>query len=359
MKISAHFIARITGMILLAYIGSAVGKALSSPPFDDQEITATQLLMLSGAGLGLLTTHRWTVLPFQRLLQFLRGASLSSITTLTMGMLLGALIAALIAIPLSYLPAPFGQFLPVAGLLVGCYISVYTMMNRRRELEQQFRSLQRLSFRNEAEPQHPSVRRFVVDTSAIIDGRIAVVSQTGFIDGTLVVPSFVLAELQTLADSADELRRNKGRRGLELLNTMQKDGPVPVEILEQSADSSHSVDERLIQLARQYHCPIITNDYNLGRVAELQGIVVLNMNQLADAVRPPVMPGQELTITVRDTGREREQGIAFLDDGTMIVVEDARSLVGQQVLAVVTRIYQTQTGRIVFAQLSKVAAQVG
>jgi uncharacterized protein YacL len=191
----------------------------------------------------------------------------------------------------------------------------------------------------------------VVDTSAIIDGRIAAVVQTGFVDGTLLVPTFVLNELQQLADSADELRRGRGKRGLDILNTMQKEASVPVEVINIEVPSAQQVDDKLIVIARQYQCPIITNDHNLGRVAELQGVKVLNLNQLADAVRPVVVPGQDLTVRVRDVGREREQGISFMNDGTMIVIEEARRLVGQEVDVTVTRVFQTQTGRIVFAQL--------
>jgi uncharacterized protein YacL len=149
------------------------------------------------------------------------------------------------------------------------------------------------------------------------------------------------------------MRRSKGRRGLEMLNIMQKKAGTPVEVLDVDVNGTQPVDDKLIVLARQYSCPIITNDFNLGRVAELQGVKILSLNQLADAVRAPVMPGQDIQVMIRDVGREREQGISFLDDGTMIVVEDARHLVGQEVSASVTRVYQTQTGRIVFAHLNQ------
>jgi uncharacterized protein YacL len=194
--------------------------------------------------------------------------------------------------------------------------------------------------------------RYILDTSAIIDGRIANVTKTGFIEGTLLVPHFVLNELQMLADSADEQRRAKGRRGLDILNTMQKEAAPPVEVVDVDVSGAQQVDDKLIILARQYRCPVITNDHNLGRVAELQGVRVLSLNQLSDAVRPPVVSGQEIRVMIRDTGRERDQGISFLDDGTMIVIEDARKLIGQEVSATVTRVHQTQTGRIVFAHLN-------
>src|SRR4029078_11672643 len=170
----------------------------------------------------------------------------------------------------------------------------------------------------------PQPQRYLLDTSAIIDGRIAIVTQTGFLEGELLVPHLFLNEPQMLADSADELRRGKGRRGLEILNSMQKEAIIPVEVLDVEVSGAQAVDDKLVILARQYRCPIITNDYNLGRVAGLQGVKILSLNQLADAVLPPLVPGQDMRITVRDVGREREQGISFLDDGTMIVIEDAR-----------------------------------
>ena len=152
--------------------------------------------------------------------------------------------------------------------------------------------------------------------------------------------------------AADEQRRMKGRRGLDILNAMQKDATPAIEVVDVTVSGAQQVDDKLIVLARQYRCPVITNDHNLGRVAELQGVKVLSLNQLSDAVRPPVISGQELRVTIRDLGREREQGISFLDDGTMIVVEDARRLIGQEVSATVTRVHQTPTGRIVFAHLN-------
>jgi uncharacterized protein YacL len=354
MKVSLNFIVRIIGMGVLAYVGNALGRLLSgSPPMPNEEL-ATQLLTLAGAGLGLLTTPRWTIEPLNRGLRYIRSISISELTAIVFGSLLGLVFAALLSIPLSRLPTPFGQFLPLAMAVALAYLGGGIFSTRKREIGEFLRSTRRSPL---VMPQQlfeglPQPHRYLLDTSVIIDGRIAAVSQTGFLNGELMVPHFVLNELQMLADSADEQRRSKGRRGLEILNTMQKEAVMPVEILDVEVSGTPQVDDKLVILARQYHCPIITNDYNLGRVAGLQGVTVLNLNQLADAVRPPVVPGQDILITIRDVGREREQGISFLDDGTMIVVEDARRLVGQAVSATVTRVYQTQTGRIVFAHLN-------
>lgn len=353
MRVSLNFLVRIVGMVVLAYVGYSIGASLSGSNPTETQQQATLLLILSGAGLGLLTAHRWTLDPIQEGLRYLRGISISELTTLALGMLIGLVFALLLAVPLGYLPPPLGQFGPIVIAGGMAYLGAAILATRRKDLVGLFQSTRRtpLVLPEQIAAAISPQQRYLVDTSAIIDGRIANVAQTGFLEGSLLVPRFVLNELQTLADSADDLRRGKGRRGLEILNTMQKEATPPVEVLDVDVDGTPQVDDKLVILARQYRCPIITNDYNLGRVADLQGVKILNLNQLADAVRPPVVPGQSIEVMIRDVGREREQGISFLEDGTMIVVEDARRLVGQQVAATVTRVFQTQTGRIVFAHL--------
>jgi uncharacterized protein YacL len=354
MKVSLNFIVRIIGMGVLAYVCNYLGRLLSGAPPNANELLATQLLTLAGAGLGLLTTPRWTLEPLKDGLRYIKSISISELTAIVFGALLGLLFAALLAVPLARLPVPLGQFSPVAAAVALAYLGAVLFSSRKKEIGDLLRSTRRapMVLPQQLLESMPAAHRYLIDTSAIIDGRIAAVGQTGFIDGELLVPHFVLSELQLLADSSDEQRRGKGRRGLEILNAMQKDAIVPVEIVDVDVSGAQQVDDKLVILARQYRCPIITNDYNLGRVAGLQGVRVLNLNQLADAVRPPVVPGQDIYIVIRDVGREREQGISFLDDGTMIVVEDARRLVGQSVAATVTRVFQTQTGRIVFAHLN-------
>jgi uncharacterized protein YacL len=190
----------------------------------------------------------------------------------------------------------------------------------------------------------------VVDTSAIIDGRIKDIVESGFIYGTLVVPKFVLEELQHIADSSDTLRRNRGRRGLDILAQMQKDSSTPVEIVDDDVPEIGEVDAKLIALAQARSKAILTNDFNLNRVAELQGIRVLNINSLANAVKPAVLPGEELRVRVIQEGKEAGQGVGFLDDGTMIVVEGGVRYIDKDLDVAVTRVLQTVAGRMIFAQ---------
>ncbi|HEV2471788.1 MAG TPA: PIN domain-containing protein, partial [Chthonomonadales bacterium] len=194
-----------------------------------------------------------------------------------------------------------------------------------------------------------SSAQILLDTSAIIDGRIADISQTGFIFGTLVVPRFVLNELQHIADSADTMRRNRGRRGLEMLQRLQKDATVPIEIRDIDKEDGAEVDGELVKMARSLHCSIITNDFNLNRVAELQGVKVLNINELANAVKPVLLPGEDIYIKIMQEGKELGQGVGYLDDGTMIVVEGGRQFMGSSIEVSVTRVLQTVAGRMIFA----------
>ena len=192
--------------------------------------------------------------------------------------------------------------------------------------------------------------RIVVDTSAIIDGRIAEIVESGFIYGTLVIPRFVLDELQHIADSSDALRRNRGRRGLDILNRMQKEPATPVEIVEDDVPEIAEVDAKLVALALARSRVILTNDYNLNRVAELQGVRVMNINSLANAVKPAVLPGEELRVRVIQEGKEAGQGVGFLEDGTMIVVEGGARHIDRELDVSVTRVLQTVAGRMIFAQ---------
>ncbi len=191
----------------------------------------------------------------------------------------------------------------------------------------------------------------ILDTSVIIDGRVADICETDFLEGPLVVPQFVLQELQYIADSADNLKRARGRRGLDILNRMQKGDAVEVQVVDEDYPDIKEVDAKLVALAREMNAKIITNDFNLNKVAQLQGVSVLNINQLANALKPMVLPGEVLHLQIMREGKEQGQGVAYLDDGTMVVVENASRHLGQEVEASVTSILQTTAGRMIFTTL--------
>ena len=202
-------------------------------------------------------------------------------------------------------------------------------------------------------PDLPNVGRngaILVDTSAIIDGRIADLTSTGFVEGILVVPRFVLDELRHIADSSDPLRRNRGRRGLEVLGKLRREDKVKLEVLDVGIENGDEVDSQLVQLARSMKSSILTTDYNLNRVAELQGVQVLNVNELANALKSVVLPGEEMRVNIVQEGKEPGQGVAYLDDGTMVVVEGGRRYINAFHDVTVTRVLQTAAGRIIFAQ---------
>lgn len=262
------------------------------------------------------------------------------------GLLVALLISVLLTFPLSMLPGLWGQLSPIAVGLLLCAIMVPLTVSYRRGLFRIF---------GISVPEGPAGiitfhnGKLIVDTSTLIDGRIADIGQAGFIPGTLLIPKFVLDELQHIADSYDAARRNRGRRGLEILTRLQQEALVPVEISDIDIKELSDVDSKLVELARILGCAIMTNDFNLNQVAKIQGVQVLNVNELANAVRPVVLPGEEMDIRIIQEGKEYGQGLGFLDDGTMIVVEDGKRYLNNSVEVVVTRVLQTAAGRMIFA----------
>ena len=199
----------------------------------------------------------------------------------------------------------------------------------------------------------------ILDTSVIIDGRIADIAETGFLDGTIVIPQFVLRELQLVADSADSLKRNRGRRGLDILQRLQKVASVQIQIVEDDFPAVREVDLKLIELAKLYEGKIITNDFNLNKVAQLQGVEVLNINELANSLKPIVLPGETMKVFVLKEGKEYNQGVAYLDDGTMVVVDNARKMIGKTIDITVTSVLQTTAGKMIFGKWDERAATRG
>lgn len=198
----------------------------------------------------------------------------------------------------------------------------------------------------------------ILDTSVIIDGRIADIVETGFLDGTLVIPQFVLRELQMVADSSDSLKRNRGRRGLDILQRVQKSPRLQVQIVEDDFPNVREVDMKLIELAKLYDCKIVTNDFNLNKVAQLHGVGVLNINELANAVKPVVLPGEIMRVFILKEGKEHNQGVAYLDDGTMVVVDNAKRLISKTIDISVTSVLQTTAGKMIFGKFDERAHAV-
>jgi uncharacterized protein YacL len=348
---SIEFILRLVGMVAFGvggfYLGQALVRAGGLAP-QDGVVGVIVTILVSGLA-GFIITPFFTTRPYRALQQRIKQTPATDLVATVTGLVLGLLIAVLVSFPLSLLPSPFREILPLIAAVVFGLLGMSTMSSRRRDFAQLFSG--RLSLRSAENAANLTDERSVLlDTSVIIDGRIADISRTGFLSGTMLVPRFVLNELQHIADSSDALRRNRGRRGLDILNRMQKDTSRPLRITDMDVDEIREVDDKLIALAKRLKCPVLTNDYNLNRVAEIQGVTVLNVNELANAVRLVFLPGESMRIEIIQEGKEIGQGVGYLDDGTMIVVEDGRRYIGATLNVTVTKVLQTAAGRMIFAR---------
>jgi len=272
------------------------------------------------------------------------------------GLLIALAIAVLLTFPLTRLPGLWGQISPIIAAAVLCVVFTTVTVAQGREIFQIFgitvpEGVGGLGREGSGGRLVPRTNQLIVDTSSLIDGRIADIVQAGFITGSLIIPRFVLEELHHIADSYDATRRIRGRRGLEVLNRLQNELDIRVQISEVDLKEIPEVDAKLVRLGKLLGCAIITNDFNLNQVAKIQGVQVLNINDLANSVRPVVMPGDELVVRVIQEGKEPGQGVGFLDDGTMIVVEDGRRYLNSEQTVAVTRVLQTSAGRMIFAHL--------
>jgi uncharacterized protein YacL len=273
----------------------------------------------------------------------LRRVSTGSILGALLGILLGMVFTKILLFPIEgFLPERFG-FIRIAIMAAGAYTGFLVGAQKGRSLTSA--AVLRL-IKGEA----PEVNQKILDTSVIIDGRIADVCETGFIEGTLLVPQFILRELQHVADSPDPLKRARGRRGLDILHRMQKMSSIQVEIIEEDFPKIKEVDSKLLALAKLLNAKVITNDYNLNKLAQVQGVQVLNINELANALRPVVLPGEMMTLQVIKEGKERDQGVGYMEDGTMVVVENGRRYIGRTIEVVVTSVLQTTAGRMIFTK---------
>jgi uncharacterized protein YacL len=338
---------RLLGASLGALIAIVLAAGISAFGSQPNAGIFLAVWVIAWAVVGYATLPYLTIYPAGAILRGIQKMSTGEFVTAVIGLILGLLIGLLLGLPLSALPEPFGRTLPIGVSIVLGLGMLGATVAKREDLLAAADALGLVPrLRSDRSNTGP---RIFVDTSAIIDGRLADIVGSGFVAGELVIPRFVLDELQRIADSPDALRRNRGRRGLEILATLQK-GPVPVEMSDTDVPGITEVDGKLVSLARASRGAILTTDFNLNRVADLQGIRVLNVNSLANALKPAFLPGDELHVKVIQEGKEPGQGVAFLDDGTMIVVESGNRFLDREVDVLVTRVLQTVAGRMVFAQ---------
>lgn len=278
----------------------------------------------------------------------MRHVSMKGLSSSVFGLILGLVMAKLItdAFAIANIPSASLAIIKVIVTLIFCYLGMTIGLRGKDEFNIiiPYVRLRR---------QDQSEELTLLDTSAIIDGRITDISKTKFLENKIVVPKFVLKELQQIADSTDPIKRQRGRRGLEILHTLQKEMAQDIMLHEEEFPETPEVDAKLIKLAKLLEAKILTVDFNLNRVASLQGIKVLNINELANALKPMVFPGERMQIKLLKEGKEHNQGVGYLDDGTMVVVEDARRLIGQEVKVTVTSVLQTQAGRMIFTKIEK------
>ncbi len=345
---------RLFGGALGALVAIALTAAAGIPNLDSTSLGGAVLLagwIGAWAVIGFSLLPYVTVVPARWLIKRVVELSTGEFVSGVAGLIVGLVIGLLLGLPLTNLPDPYGWLLPIGTILVTGLGMMGLTVAKRSDLADALRNAGLIR----EQPTHPAAGEEVgpttyVDTSALIDGRMTDVVASGFLFGTLVVPRFVVGELQHIADNRDQTRRVRGRRGLEVLNVLQKDHRVAVELSDEDPTAIEAVDAKLVELARRRGAGILTNDYNLNRVAQLDDVRVLNLNQLANALKPAFLPGDSLHVKVIQQGKEPGQGLAYLDDGTMIVVEGGGEMVDREIDVTVVRVLQTVAGRMVFAQ---------
>ena len=352
MKTTA-LIFRILGLILFAFAGYYLGDFLvgiieSNLDPLPYRIGGAAIL----AVLGFLIMPHITLYPIMRVRSYLTKLSGPTLLSALVGLVVGLVIAALASITMLSLPDPFRSVLPTVATIIFGYLGVEIAIGRQGEFRDIFSFIRpgRKSSRGTGDRKWDRDRSILIDTSVIIDGRIVDIAKTGFVPGNLIIPRFVLNELQYIADSAESLRRQRGRRGMEVLAELQKDRAIKTTIADIDVEGVKEVDEKLIMLGKQMKAPILTNDFNLNRIAELQGVNVLNINELANSVKSILLPGETIVVRVIQEGKEIGQGVGYLEDGTMIVVEDGKNFIGKEIEVSVTKVLQTAAGRMIFSK---------
>ena len=350
-----EFIVRFIGLFIFSVLGFSLGGWVANlfGPADSGEVFINQTVFFMLGGLsGFILIPYFTTRPARAIRRKLGHLSAETLFAGLVGLIVGLLTAALLAFPLSLLPPPFGEILPFVGVVAFSYFGVSLFVMRQGDLLGLVSALGGRGTANGTSSSWTNLNRTILlDTSVIIDGRVADIAKTGFLPGTLLIPRFVLNELQYIADSPDGLRRQRGRRGMEVLADLQKIPSILVRISDINAEGVREVDDKLVVLAKQLKSPILTNDYNLNRIAELQGVTILNINELANAVKSVVLPSERMTLNIFQEGKEYGQGVGYMDDGTMVVVENGHDYIGEYKEVVVTKVLQTAAGRMIFARV--------
>ncbi|MDX2160846.1 MAG: PIN domain nuclease [bacterium] len=348
---SFEFVSRILGMFFFSLVGARLGSA-AADTLRLPELGVSVILALVGALFGLILTPILTVRPLRRARRAISEQPIEVLFTAGLGLLLGLLIALLTTYPLSLLDPPLGRLIPPAMVVVMAYLFTVIFSARSREVWQ---FLYEWLGIGKARSFYGSGgdRTLLLDTSVLIDGRIVDIARTGFIGGTLVVPRFVVSELHRVADSSDPQRRSRGRRGLSKLNELQREPNLLFKITEDDVDDVPEVDDKLVVLAQKTNALILTIDYPLNQVARAQNVEVLNINALANAVRSVYIPGESFAIRVIQEGKEANQGVGYLEDGTMVIIENGKQYMDRTIYVNVTKLINKDTGRILFAMPEK------
>ncbi|MDS0526823.1 PIN/TRAM domain-containing protein [Clostridium sp. SHJSY1] len=349
----------IAGLITGYVIGAAILSVSSVQKlgfFSDSYGGILFLILISlifGIILYLLSPRIYTAIA--ELIEYveknIQKLTISEILYGAVGALIALIITSILSKPLLSIHRVLGPLAVILLNIIVAIIGMDIMIKKKNDINNILLNLKKSSTTKEKKSKN-TVKAIpkVLDTSVIIDGRIFDICETGFIEGPLVIPNFVLDELRHISDSSDSLKRTRGRRGLDILNKIQKELTIETQIWEGDFPKIAEVDSKLLKLAQNLNGKVITNDYNLNKVAEVQGVPVLNINELSNAIKPVVIPGEEMTVDVVKDGKESSQGIAYLDDGTMIVVENGKKLIGERIDVIVTSVLQTAAGRMIFAK---------
>jgi uncharacterized protein YacL len=340
------FTFRIFGMIVFAIIGARFGVS-NADTFNLPEDANGLIFSLVGALVGLIVTPWISTRPGRAFRRVLLESPIEVLTASMFGLIFGLLVAVLVAWPISLLPDLAGQYLPLAAAIVGAYFGILLFSARTYDI---FSFISELTGKQNANFGFATSETsgVVIDTSVIIDGRILEMSSTGFVPGMILVPQFVLSELHNIANSSDPLRRQRGRHGLDVLNKLKSEGHNHVQVIDDEPEGVDEVDAKLVEVAKDRNLPLMTNDYNLNGVAGVQGVKVLNINDLSLALQPVHLPREEISVQIVSEGREHNQGVGYLQDGTMVVVEGGRRYLDRTIPVVITRYIRSSAGKMYF-----------